>query len=254
MKFNELTTEIINYRKDVTSNQDELSETQRGLIDYALDTKQNIQLFKQKHFVGQGQITPYGAIKQYLLELRTRESAIHDMEYHLSIIDLEIAELEDKLSATDSAFEKRRCEIEIKYRKGKRAGFVHNIRNNRLERKQYVEAVEELNAQYKLENGMTLLEALRDPETSETLERDYWVKRMGKQAAMDMIAYGRVGAGNMDSLTMLSKEDQRKALELASEVLVWNENRMQHILSDANTKFQQLERSELADLLKLTKE
>ena len=35
---------------------------------------------------------------------------------------------------------------------------------------------------------------------------------MAKQAAMDMIAYGRIGSGNMDSIAMMPEEDQVKTL------------------------------------------
>ena len=35
---------------------------------------------------------------------------------------------------------------------------------------------------------------------------------MAKQAAMDMIAYGRIGSGNMDSIAMMPEDDQVMAL------------------------------------------
>ena len=31
---------------------------------------------------------------------------------------------------------------------------------------------------------------------------------MAKQAAMDMVSYGRIGTGNMDSIAMMNDEDQ----------------------------------------------
>jgi hypothetical protein len=43
-------------------------------------------------------------------------------------------------------------------------------------------------------------------------ERKYWVTRMAKQAAMDMVSYGRIGSGNMDSIAMMPEEDQIEAL------------------------------------------
>ena len=72
-----------------------------------------------------------------------------------------------------------------------------------------------------------------------------------------MIAYGRVGVGNIDALTMMDKGDQREALKLASDVLVWNENRMSKLLSDSNLKFQHNtdgDEADLTQLLKLTKD
>ena len=39
---------------------------------------------------------------------------------------------------------------------------------------------------------------------------------MGKQAAMDMVSYGRITTGNMDSLTLMPEEDQLEALHIAT--------------------------------------
>jgi hypothetical protein len=52
-------------------------------------------------------------------------------------------------------------------------------------------------------------------ESNEDEERAYWIARMGKQAAMDIIAYGRIGSGNMDSISLMPDEDQVKALQIA---------------------------------------
>jgi RNA-binding protein YhbY len=46
-------------------------------------------------------------------------------------------------------------------------------------------------------------------------ERKYWIARMGKQAAIDVISYGRVGSGNMESISMMPEEDQLETLSLA---------------------------------------
>ena len=48
-------------------------------------------------------------------------------------------------------------------------------------------------------------------------EKKYWVARLGKQAAMDIIAHGRVGIGNLDSISMMEQEDQIAALDVASQ-------------------------------------
>ena len=38
---------------------------------------------------------------------------------------------------------------------------------------------------------------------------------MGKQAAMDIISYGRIGSGNMESISMMPEKDQVQALQIA---------------------------------------
>ena len=51
-------------------------------------------------------------------------------------------------------------------------------------------------------------------ENKEEKELEYWQVRMGKQAAMDMMAYGRVGVGNMEAITQMPVEDQSRVLEI----------------------------------------
>lgn len=255
-QITDLTTEIENNRNQVATQCGELTDTQQQYVQMAVNKSFKMPNFKAKHFVGQAQITPYGAIRQFFLELKSRETSLLDLEYQLEKIELAIDEEKYALENAENEFDKRRSQIEIKYMNGKRDGYLQNLRINREERKMYANMIEQLNAEFKTPDGTTLIEALNDPTKEEELERDYWIKRLGKQAATDMIAYGRVGVGNVDALTMLEKEDQREALQLASDVLVWNENRMNKLLVEANTKYQSSEHtdSELAELLKLTKE
>ena len=50
-------------------------------------------------------------------------------------------------------------------------------------------------------------------EEDEKEERKYWMARMSKQAAMDIIAYGRIGSGNLDSILLMPEEDQLDTLK-----------------------------------------
>jgi hypothetical protein len=59
-------------------------------------------------------------------------------------------------------------------------------------------------------------------------ERKYWIARMAKQAAMDMVSYGRIGSGNMDSIAMMPEEDQIMAL---ATTLQYNERLGQGLAS-----------------------
>ena len=54
-------------------------------------------------------------------------------------------------------------------------------------------------------------------EWNEEEERKYWIARMGKQAALDLMANGRVGTGNLDSIAMMKQEDQIAILDVASQ-------------------------------------
>ena len=61
---------------------------------------------------------------------------------------------------------------------------------------------------------------------------------MAKQTAMDMIAYGRAGVGNMDSIAMLEGEQQQAIMKIACDYFVRNENRTKHFIDQSNSKYQ----------------
>ena len=52
---------------------------------------------------------------------------------------------------------------------------------------------------------------------NEEEERKYWIARMGKQAAMDVYATGKIGVGNLDSIAMMREEDQYATLNIAMQ-------------------------------------
>jgi hypothetical protein len=254
MKFDSLKDSMKVTGKDITTDTDELTEDQKDIVGYAISSNFIMPEFKAKHFVGHANITPYGAMKQYLMEIQSRESGIKSQEYELAKIELAIDEFADKRDNSTDEFDKRRAQIEIDYAEARRDGFVRNLRGQREERLMYLKLIDELsNSEYgTLEDGTKLIDIFDNPEKQEQAEREYWIKRLGKQSAMDMIAYGKVGVGNMDSLTMLSYEDQQKAIELASDVFVHNERRLQQIVHKSNQQAQLGNASELTEQLKIS--
>ena len=52
-------------------------------------------------------------------------------------------------------------------------------------------------------------------EMNDQEEANYWIARMGKQAALDIISYGRISSGNMDSIALMPEKDQVESLKIA---------------------------------------
>ena len=52
-------------------------------------------------------------------------------------------------------------------------------------------------------------------EQNPELEREYWITRMAKQAAMDLLTIGRISQGNMDSIVMMPLQDQEETVKTA---------------------------------------
>jgi hypothetical protein len=60
-----------------------------------------------------------------------------------------------------------------------------------------------------------MLEIYGDEEEEEKLEKEYWTERLGRQAALDMISYGRIGAGNMEAILQLDPDHQQETMQYA---------------------------------------
>lgn len=71
--------------------------------------------------------------------------------------------------------------------------------------------------EYVKEKGYTKEQLEEAVEWNAEREREYWIARLGKQAALDIMAHGRVGIGNMDSIAMMKQEDQVGILDVASQ-------------------------------------
>ena len=91
---------------------------------------------------------------------------------------------------------------------------------------------------------------LKDLE--DKFEHEYWTVRMAKQAMLDMISYGRVGTGNLDSILMMSAEQQKQVLSLASSYTVFIDKNINQLMSNATTNSFSIEES-LRNQLKLGK-
>ena len=71
--------------------------------------------------------------------------------------------------------------------------------------------------EYITKNFDSIEELEKAAEYREEDERKYWIARMGKQAAIDIYANGRIGIGNMDSIAMMAEEDQIYAVNIAMQ-------------------------------------
>jgi hypothetical protein len=66
---------------------------------------------------------------------------------------------------------------------------------------------------------------------------------MAKQAMLDMISYGRIGTGNLDSILMMSAEQQKQVLSLASSYTVFIDKNINQLMANATTNSFSIEES-----------
>lgn len=242
------------YNQAITNNQD-LTKDQVESVEFALNKIWKMPKFKAKHFVGNAQITPFAELRQYFVELCSREDLCETLEYDMkkSAIELEMAQ-EKKNRLTDP-LEIKMQELEILRNERLFKKKKNQLHGAYIERKTYIDLIDEFNEspRGKLPDGRRIIDAVtEDPDYIEVLEREYWTLRLAKQTAMDMVAYGRAGVGNMDAVAMLGKEQQAEVMDLACDYFVRNEMRTNTLLSNANERFQRGQLGgKLADQLEL---
>jgi hypothetical protein len=225
----------------VSSDVRSLTVEQVGHIDFAINKTWTMPEFKAKHFVGNAQVTPYAEIKQYYVELASREDLVESLEYDAKKAQFELEREEDSLSKLTDPIDIKLQALEVEKLQRVVKKKLNHLYSAYRERDLYVSLIDKFNEgpSGRLPDGRLLSEAMRtDNELIEKLEKEYWTLRLAKQTAMDMIAYGRAGVGNMDAVAMLGKEQQEEVMAIACDYFVRNEVRTNSLLSMANERFQ----------------
>jgi hypothetical protein len=222
------------------NDHDNLSQEHRDLIEKSNNRNLVMPEFKVKHFVGNAQITPYAKLKQYIIELNGREMAVESMLYENKKAQLEIELEKEKAAACQSPAQKALHELEIFKMQAALKRSQLRLRDATAERNLFLKVIDDFNnsPEGTLPDGTKLIDVFDDPELCERLERDYWTLRLAKQTAMDMIAYGRAGVGNMDAVVMLAPDQQLEVMKLACDFFVRNEIRTNNLLSQVNQNVQ----------------
>ena len=165
--------------------------------------------FQSRYFVVNSQVTDYRRVRQALLEIETRISAKKQI-----VRDCKRSEIKLKIKERDFTIELGDLEKELILLDIDQLQYDISVYSKKL---RVVE--EELDGFVKLvlEIVPTLADLVTYKEHNEELEREYWIYRMAKQASVDMVTTGRIGAGNLDSIAMMSPQDQ--ALTIGSALL-----------------------------------
>lgn len=229
-------------RHDLITDNSKLDEQQKDMIAFAISNSWVMPKFKARHFVGQAQITPYAEYKQYMMELSTREDACERFEYEVQKLKLEQQLEKEKQTKTDSEAQKLLHQLEID-RIERNIKRQENLVTAAYEERQiFIDLlIEFINSPRNLlPDGRSIDDIYKNHRDQlEELERHHWTMRLAKQTAMDMIAFGRAGVGNIDAVMMLDGDQQRDVMQLACDLFVRNEHRTQNMLTTANERYEQ---------------
>ena len=231
------------YKYEKTNNLKDGLDTK--LIEVAEQVSFALQRYKAENFVGGAQITPYAKLKQWLLELRGREDAVEHLEYTVKKQDVEIQIQEESKEFLTDPKRKQLVDLTISDMKIDLRKFKRNLKDAYIERQGFIDLIKDFldTDDAKLPDGSDLIDVIGNKELEDKFEHEYWTVRMAKQAMLDMISYGRIGTGNLDSILMMSAEQQKQVLSLASSYTVFIDKNINQLMANATTNSFSIEES-----------
>ena len=120
-----------------------------------------------------------------------------------------------------------------------------------LERQHLIDLIEEFEASDEAKlpdgSGRTYADVL-DTEEEDLYEAQYWTNRLAKQAACDMLFYGRIGTGNMDAILSMSPEQQAETLALTMNFSTQLQSYQTRLQNEATQMLQMQQASDNKDL------
>jgi len=207
----------MNKEINTLTNTNNLSDKDKDLLELVVKKEFGTPKFKINHFVGNAQFTTYAKFRQFLIELRTREEMLEDMELLVEKYQTQ-ADLEEEMKDNaKSEIQKKLHNIEIRKNIQDKNRVLRRLEAAYKERQRYLDLINFMidSGEALLPNGKNMLEIYGDEEEEEKLEKEYWTKRLGRQAALDMISYGRIGAGNMEAILQLDPDHQQETMQYA---------------------------------------
>jgi hypothetical protein len=180
--------------------------TPEQILDYSVKYAGGQTKYQNEIFVGKSHVTKYRQVRQALLELENRTHSLKKIEFELEKEKVHAKYIQQRLDECEDDYERELLEIDYKDKVLDIEIAERKLKRQQKESEDFITQVQE-----SCETEEDLLRYWNDDEEE---ERKYWIARMGKQAALDMMSFGRISVGNLDSISMMPEEDQLKALSV----------------------------------------
>jgi hypothetical protein len=176
------------------------------VLDFLTHYNSGMSDYQIKNYVIKSEVTTYRQIKQTLVELNARQESIENIKIDCEKRKINIEKIKHKLNTTEDEFDKRLLEIDLREEE---KNIIFATKKYNIQKQEYNLFLEKITSFF--DSKEELQNYMNNPEE----ERKYWIARMGKQAALDLLSSGRITVGNMDSIAMMSEEDQVQTLKVA---------------------------------------
>jgi len=231
------------FQSVIESDTSMMSEDEKDLITRAMNKEWTNPKYKMRYFVGQAQITPFSKFRQWLLEIKSKEESIENMEYEIAKYEIEVDRFARMADEAHDDLDRRLAEVEKWNATRNLTMSKRRLQDWYLERHQLLDLLKEFTEsdEGKLPDGSgrTYWDII-NTEAEDDYEAEYWTHRLAKQAATDMLFYGRIGTGNMDAILSMDPTQQAETLALTMNFSTHLQSYTQRLQSEAeeNLKLQ----------------
>jgi hypothetical protein len=165
--------------------------------------------FQMKQFVVGAQLTPIKQLQQVVMEAEVREENLRKTEYEDKKNQLKIEILKRKREREVDPLYQMEIDLEIHSLEEKIYLSVKEVKRIRNELETFYEVLEYFNQNFDIAELLSM---------KDTLEIDYWVKRLGRQAGLDIVSTGRISTGNLQAMLDLPEEIFHVTLQEALKI------------------------------------
>lgn len=153
--------------------------------------------FQIKNFVVGAQMTPMKQLHQAAIEIEAREATLKQSEFEEKKQNLKIKIIQEKLKKETDPLAIAELELEQLVIENKLGTIIGERDRLGYELKSFYEVIDYFNENYDIDEMLSM---------KETLEIDYWVKRLSKQASLDLVSTGRISNGNLSAMMDMPDE------------------------------------------------
>ena len=190
----------------------ELDNFDKALMQWSDQVPFGQSEFQNRYYVVQSHVTPWRQMRQAIMELQARTNSLQKVtiQYRRNLND--IARLEAERDAEENEFERYDIECQIEICKLDTKVWLNKLRQCKDEIEQFLRIIKERSGNDDIE---AITKQFDDHNIVEAEEHKYWIARMAKQSAIDLLTTGRIQAGNLEYMLQMNPEDQAAVTDLA---------------------------------------
>ena len=166
--------------------------------------------FQNKHFVINSHVTPYRQMQQAAMEIQVRYNSLQKITISYKRCLNDIARVTHEMEQEEDPFYKQDKVYELQLLQVDKTVWTNKINQSKQEIESFVNIIKS-----KFGDPTDIKGLLEDKELKEREEQKYWIARMARQSATDLMTTGRIQAGNIEALLQMSPEDQAAVVDLS---------------------------------------